>query len=427
LVQCYLKTMTELKTFAEANKILASFIPTQDTGSYSTDRIRKFMEYLGNPQDKSRVIHVAGTSGKTSTCYYVASLLVATGKRVGLTVSPHVDQVSDRLQIDLVPLAEAEFCQTLSEFLVIVDKSGFKLSYFELLVALAYWEFERQKVDYAVIEVGLGGLLDGTNVVSRADKICVITDIGLDHITTLGDTLEKIAVQKAGIIQNSNVGFAYSQSPEVNKVFMDIAKAKHAKLNILDQHPLPDNFLFLPLFQQRNFGLALQAANYALSRDYDSIISPEEQLRAARVLIPARMEIFTSDDKTIILDGAHNAQKLHALIGSIKAKYPDQAVTALVSFVGGRSYRLESSLDEIATLCNNLILTAFSDHQDLPHNAVKPQVLAEMASPKGFASLYVEADPVLAFKKLLDRPEKILVVTGSFFIMNEVRPLAKAL
>jgi len=420
-------TAIDPKTFTEANKVLSGFIPKDDPGIYSLDRIESFMDYLGNPQDKLKIIHVAGTSGKTSTCYYVASLLVASGKKVGLTVSPHVDQVSDRLQIDLIPLQEAKFCQVLEEFLKIVDKSGFKLSYFELLVALAYWEFERQRVDYAVIEVGLGGLLDGTNVVSRADKICVITDIGLDHITTLGDTLEKIAFQKAGIIQNDNVVFAYSQSPGVNEMFMSSARVKHAKLNLLKQSPVADNLLFLPLFQQRNFGLAVQVANYALSRDYDSTLSQETQLKAGRVLIPARMEIFTMGDKTIILDGAHNAQKLHALIGSIKAKYPNQAVAALVSFVSGRSYRLESSLDEIATLSDNLILTAFSGHQDLPHNAVNPETLAKMAELKGFNSLRVEVDPISAFKELLERPEKILVVTGSFFIMNEVRPLAKAL
>jgi dihydrofolate synthase/folylpolyglutamate synthase len=419
--------MTHPKTFAEANKILASFIPGHDSGIYSTDRIRMFMDYLGNPQDKLRVIHVAGTSGKTSTCYYVASLLVVSGEKVGLTVSPHVNQVNDRLQIDLIPLEEAKFCQTLGEFLAIVDKSGFKLTYFELLVALAYWEFERQKVDYAVVEVGLGGLLDGTNIVSRADKICVITDIGLDHITTLGDTLEKIAQQKAGIIQPNNTVFAYSQSAGVNSVFMGSSKAKDAKLHLLGQQSLANDFMFLPLFQQRNFTLAREVANFALKRDYGLEISPEQQLQAVGVLIPARMEIFTSGDKIIILDGAHNAQKLHALIGSIKAKYPGQAVAALVSFVGGRGYRLESSLDEIAKLSDHLILTAFSGHQDLPHNAVKPSALAEMARPKGFARISIEANPVLAFEKLLDQPEKILLVTGSFFIMNEVRPLAKAL
>ncbi len=419
--------MSHPETFAEANKILAGFIPGQDTGAYSTDRIKSFMAFLGNPQDKLRVIHVAGTSGKTSTCYYVAALLKASGKKVGLTVSPHVNQVNDRLQIDLVPLPEAKFCQVLSEFLVIVEKSGFKLTYFELLVALAYWEFERQKVDYAVIEVGLGGLLDGTNVVSQANKICVITDIGLDHITTLGNTLEEIAVQKAGIIQEHNTVFAYAQSPGVNNVFTQTAKAKNAKLNLLEQQALPESFLFLPLFQQRNFGLALQAANYALRRDYDAKISPAAELQAASVLIPARMETFSKSDKTVILDGAHNAQKLHALITSIKARYPNEAVAALVSFVGGRGYRLESSLDEIATLTDNLILTAFSNHQDLPHDAVSPSALAEMAQTKGITSIRVEIDPVKAFNRLLEQPEKILVVAGSFFIMNEVRPLAKAL
>src|SRR5665213_2882839 len=128
------------KTFAEANKILSGFIPTEDTGVYNTDRIKMFMDYLGNPQDKLRVIHVAGTSGKTSTSYYAAALLQAAGKKVGLTVSPHVDEVNERVQINLVPLAEDIFCHELSEFLNIVESSHIAPSYFELLVAFAFWE-----------------------------------------------------------------------------------------------------------------------------------------------------------------------------------------------------------------------------------------------------------------------------------------------
>src|SRR5690606_38872097 len=119
-------------------------------------------------------------------------LLAAAGQKVGMTVSPHVYEVNERVQINTKPLAETQFCRELSRFLNIIQSSGVRPTYFELLVAFAYWEFAEQGVDYAVIEVGLGGLLDGTNVVARDDKVCIITDIGFDHTSVLGKTLSAI-------------------------------------------------------------------------------------------------------------------------------------------------------------------------------------------------------------------------------------------
>ena len=183
--------MPQIHTLAEANLALRPFYDYSRT-AYTLDVMKALMEHLGNPQNQLRVLHVAGTSGKTSTAYYCAALLKEAGKKVGLSVSPHVDTVNERLQINGQPMPEAEFCKVLSEFLDVVAESGIKPSYFELLVAMTYWEFARQKVDYAVIEVGLGGLRDGTNVIERADKVCLITDIGLDHTEILGHTLTKI-------------------------------------------------------------------------------------------------------------------------------------------------------------------------------------------------------------------------------------------
>jgi dihydrofolate synthase/folylpolyglutamate synthase len=173
-------TMLRIETFSEASKLLAKFIPPDRPTSYTLDRMEQLMDYLGNPQNRLSVIHIAGTSGKTSTSYYIAALLHATGKTVGLSVSPHIDTIAERAQIDLRPLEESDYCEQLGIFLELIEKSGIQPSYFEVLVAFMYWLFDRRGVDYAVVEVGLGGLLDGTNVVDRSDKVCVITDIGFD-------------------------------------------------------------------------------------------------------------------------------------------------------------------------------------------------------------------------------------------------------
>src|SRR5688572_10716165 len=156
-----------MKTFLEANEVLRQFWPEllSRRDVYTTETMVELMDYLGNPQDKLKIIHVAGTSGKTSTCYYSAALLKAAGKKVGLTVSPHVDEINERVQIDLVPMPEEAFCRDMTEFLGLVKKSELEPSYFEVLLAFAYWEFVRHRVEYAVIEVGMGGLTDATNVV----------------------------------------------------------------------------------------------------------------------------------------------------------------------------------------------------------------------------------------------------------------------
>ena len=193
--------MTKLRSFNDIDTVLKDFIPPMRSfrSVYTLDTMRALMLALGNPQNSYKTIHVAGTSGKTSTSYYIAALLGQTGKKIGLSVSPHVDNVNERVQIDLVPLDEHEYCQQFSTFLQIINKLRIKPTYFELLIAFAFWQFAQEKVDYAVIEVGLGGLLDGTNVIERSDKVCVIADIGLDHVAVLGNSLAGIAAQKAGI------------------------------------------------------------------------------------------------------------------------------------------------------------------------------------------------------------------------------------
>ncbi len=196
-----------IRSIQEAEAALLPYVPlvAELTGKDTTlDRIVPLMKLLGDPQDKLKIIHLAGTSGKTSTAYYMSALLQATGKKVGLTVSPHIDTIAERVQIDGLPLPETEFCRELGIFLDIVEFAEAPPSYFELLYAFALWVFERQQVDYAVVETGMGGLYDATNVASRPDKVCVITDIGFDHTHILGKTLPEIAAQKVGIVHDHN-------------------------------------------------------------------------------------------------------------------------------------------------------------------------------------------------------------------------------
>lgn len=410
--------------FGEAEALLQKHAPSAlPRNAYTLEYMQQFMDFLGNPQNEVPVIHVAGTSGKTSTCYYVASLLQAAGKRVGLSVSPYIDTMNERVQVNLTPLPERQFCDELAIFLELVNKSDVLLTRFEFLSAFAYWEFTRQRVDYVVMEVGMGGALDATNVIERKDKVCVITDIGLDHQGKLGNTLAEIAESKAGIIGLGNAVFSYEQSPEVLASIRGRARRKQADLHIIKPKTLPQTFDFLPLFQQRNFGLAKAVASGVSQRDGMRQLDEGSLLRAARVHIPARMEVFKVGGKTIILDGAHNAQKLEALKKSLQALYPAQPIAALVAFKAKQTERVEKATQVLTTLADHIIVTTYGVPNPIEPYGEDPQIVAALCKVHGFWQIETIAEPLHAWRQILVRQEPVIIVTGSFYLFNEIRPL----
>jgi dihydrofolate synthase/folylpolyglutamate synthase len=418
--------MKRIPSLAAAPGMLEAYWPNRSTlHRMSLDYMHELLDYLGNPQDKLRVVHIAGTSGKTSTAYYTAALLTAAGNKVGLTVSPHVDYLNERVQINMAPLPEATFVQALNEFMATVEAGGFTPTYFELLYAFAFWEFTRQRVDYAVIEVGVGGLLDNTNVITRSDKVCVLTDIGFDHMSVLGHTLPEIAAQKAGIIKLHNAVFCWQQPKEVMDVFKASAKQNQADLHILDTPQLDREYNFLPLFQRRNFELALDTAKYVLERDGGTLPPQQTVVLAAHTRIPARMEIRQYKGKTLILDGSHNPQKLQALVASTKEQFPDKPVAVLVGFANSKTpeNRIEAGTHELLQLAAHLIITSFVINRNQPHRSIDPQAVADACQAEGYAAYEVIKHPAEAFSALIKRPEPIVVVAGSFYLLNTIRPL----
>lgn len=415
--------MLNINSFAEAKKALYEYIPHgAGMTKYNLDNMTKLMDYLGNPQDNLKIIHIAGTSGKTSTSYYVASLLRQSGYSVGLTVSPHIDEINERAQIDLSSLPEKEYCAELSQFLNIVKVSNLSPSYFELLIAFTYWLFVKRGMEYAVAEVGLGGLMDGTNVVNRTDKVCVITDIGLDHTKILGDTITKIAHQKAGIIRRQNTVFMYPQDEDVMSVIKKRCSEHDAELHLVkpDQQNY-DDLTSLPLFQKRNLHLAVQAVNYILRRDHGKTLTTGEIQRAADVYIPGRMEMVSYNNRTIILDGSHNEQKISALVESMRQKYPTDSIALLVSFGENKQTSVMNCLKLLRTISPSIILTAFNLGQDEVRVAIKPDALAILAEEVGFIDIITEPEPHKALELLAEKTADIGLVTGSFYLLNHIR------
>ena len=405
--------MQAIETFDHVQQVLYAHHPKRlSRQAYTLEYVRQFLDYIGNPQDKVRVIHVAGTSGKTSTSYFIAGLLHGAGKRVGLAVSPHVYELGERVQIDMQPLPEQEFCQAFSMFMELVHQSAVTLTSFEILYSFAYWQYAQHKVDYAVIEAGMGGLLDATNVVSRSDKVCVITDIGIDHARALGGNIRDIAQHKAGIIGLHNSVFCHSQSSEIMDEIKQACQKYQADLHIVDTEvdiPEPE----LPLFQKRNLSLAVPAAEWVLGRSLPTIALQH----AAGTYIPARMETLTYAGKIVVIDGAHNPQKLHMLSQSLQAAYPNKPMAVLVAFAEGREDRLEACMAELSVLSSECIVTAF---ETTDHRSLDP-ALAVAAGTSAGMQVTVCDDPEAAVGQLLARPEPVLLITGSLHLPALVR------
>ncbi len=384
-------------------------------GENMLSRMEDLMQVLGNPENNLRVIHIAGTSGKTSTSYFVASLLESAGKKTCLTVSPHIDTVRERAMINLLPLAENIWTECMTEFFEIVKKSGIRPSYFEFFMGFAYWLGEKEKVDFMVVETGLGGLWDGSNVARRADKVCVISDIGKDHIEILGDDIRQITREKAGVIHAGNMVFMNGQDPEIEEEIHSRVEQMGAEISI--EPAAKDDFF------ERNFALALRATEYAISKKLD-----KNQLKRARsVHIPARAEEFTYKGKLVILDGSHNPQKIAAFVRYMQKKYRDKKPVLLVSLGDNKKSAADEDLALLRDLGDEIILTSFKneDLETRKRASLSSEILRTAAIKARFTDIkYIhEANEALEFA--VCKKADLVVATGSLFLTTKLREILK--
>jgi dihydrofolate synthase/folylpolyglutamate synthase len=404
--------MMPITTFSEANEYLSQY--DNNIGHYNLSGVKELMEFLGNPQDQLKIVHIAGTSGKTSTAYFMTQFLVEEGQKVGLTVSPALDQVNERLQLNMKPLPETEYTSSLNKFINLLSNTNMSPSRFEFMMAFAYWYFAEAKVDYAVIEVGLGGLLDATNVISRPDKICLITDIGYDHMHILGDTLAKIAYQKAGIIQKHNVVFMYKQPEEVMVPIQERVDQFEASLHVLNNQIVSGETM--PAYQERNWGLAYKALVFIQKRDELPILSEDQLETSKHFQVPGRMDIKRYKNKTIILDVAHNPQKMQAFISSFNKLYPGARPSVLVATGLKKDYQ-ETAMP-LKQLAGRVITTSFKKH-GAPGSGSIPAAELALAFD-GLDCISIE-DPKEALEALIDSKEQVIVITGSLYLISQLR------
>lgn len=415
-----------INNLKELNTYLQRFKPgsISDGDVYTLDRIRQLMPAIGAPQERMSIIHVAGTSGKTSTCYYITSLLKATGAKVGLSISPHIFNLNERFQINGQPIDEPKLCSLFNEFIEIEGVLELKPTYFELIIAFAFWAFYQEGCQYVVVEVGLGGLKDGTNIIQNPDKVAVITDIGLDHTRILGDSLDKIAFQKAGIINFHNQVFCYNQHRDINQAIDNQAAKMHAMVHRFDQTDLELQTGFvkdMPLYQRRNWLLAKQVVDFVIIRDGLQIPSQDKLEKSQKLKIPARLQRINVGNKILILDGAHNPQKLEALIASLKQLYPRKSFSVLASFLTSKQETVLQSLVRLHEITDNVIVTEFTPDADLPHTVIPAKSLSNYCKQVNFTKVKTVADRQAAFDELLKSKSDILLITGSFYLIASLK------
>lgn len=328
------------------------------------ERIEELCRGLGDPQNKLKFIHVAGTNGKGSTCSMLSSVLMAAGYKVGMFTSPYVREFNERMRINGENIPNDILASLTEQAKSVADNMADRPTEFELITAISFKYFAEEKCDVVVLEVGMGGRLDATNIIG-SPLLSVITGIAIDHTAFLGDSIEKIAGEKAGIIKaNAPVLWGGSDlsaeaviAEEVVKKQTILYKTDYSKLKICSMSLEGCRFDYkdrkyvsitlLGAYQPRNAAVVLDAIDILNSQ---GLSIPEDALRRglAEAKWPARFEIIASDP-TVIFDGAHNPQGISAAVESIKNYFGDKRVVIVSGVLRDKDYRvIAQSLSEVA-------------------------------------------------------------------------------
>lgn len=420
-------------TFDEALKTLDGY---KTLGSvYGLGSITRLMEALGRPERRLKIIHVAGTNGKGSTVTALATILDAAGYLTASYTSPEVTTYLDRFRVGLVPCSEAAFTRAFEKTeavcLEIVAEGHPHPTIFEMELAMAVLIALDAGAEIFLQETGLGGRLDATNVVEKP-ILTVITAIGMDHTAFLGDTIEEIAAEKAGIIKHGVPLVAYDNVPSVNDVLRETAQKMEAPIRFsslsdltLERFDLDGQTLrykgasyhypLIGVHQRHNLALILFAVDALKDLGFD--LSPENvQKGLDRVRWPGRFEVVQRDP-VIILDGAHNPQAARALRETVGEWFPEKKVDMLVHIFSDKDAR--GILTELAPVCAHLTLTSI--HNERSSSPETLEALAEGVMDRDAISVYDEYNQALEAATTLLKKDDILIVCGSLSHLEATR------
>ncbi|MCT4621680.1 MAG: bifunctional folylpolyglutamate synthase/dihydrofolate synthase [Marinisporobacter sp.] len=405
------------------------------------ENITYLLDLMGNPHESLKVIHVAGTNGKGSTSNFIAHVLMEEGYKVGLYTSPYLEEFTERIRVDGKNIPKADLAEVTDyvreKVLQMVERGMNHPTEFEIVTAIGFEYFKRQKVDFLVLEVGMGGRFDATNVIKNP-LVSVITPIDLDHIDYLGDTLDKIAFEKAGIIKENNYAVSYPQKIEGMRVIEEVCKKRNTYLfkasietiEIVEQSDRGQSFYafygneklkldiaMLGDHQIENATVALTALSI-LEKYYYVRISKKALAKGFKKAIwPGRLEIMRRDPM-VLIDGAHNLQGMKALAKVLKKLFKGKNIILALGILADKDPKM---IEEIVPLAKSLVLTK-------PNNprAMSVEKLKEKTEHFHKPTIMKEkiSDAVEEAISMV-KSEEVVVFAGSLYMIGEVRTILK--
>jgi dihydrofolate synthase/folylpolyglutamate synthase len=367
---------------------------------FGLERMRRLLTALGSPQERFEAVHVVGTNGKSSTVRMTAAVLEAAGVRTGSYLSPHLTTFAERMRIgdaDLAPDAFGAAIQRAAAAAAKVDRTlsgGERVTQFELLTAAAFAELARREVEVAVVEAGLGGRWDATNVLGA--PVVVLTNVGLEHTRWLGPTIPDIAREKLAVVREGATLVLGEEQPEVEPL------AAETGATIVRPAPLDVD---LPGYQRHNFEVAATAAR-ALRPVDDAAVAAA----AAHAQVPGRLQVVGHDPLTMF-DGAHNPSGMAALVHAL----PERRLIAVVSILDDKD--AAAMLRALLPRCAGAVFTASTNRR-----ALSPATLASLAAQLGGPPAEVEPDPRRAVERAraLAGPDGAVIATGSIYLVADL-------
>lgn len=421
----------------ENNQWIANY--RTDQPHFGLERMVELLALRGNPHLKLKVIHIGGTNGKGSTIAFLKNMLEKLGLRVGVFSSPYLIHYTDQISINGESIPEAKLESLMADYQTLLEgESAANLqgtTEFEIITAIAYDYFAAEQVDVAIMEVGMGGLLDSTNVCQPI--LTGITTIGLDHVALLGDTLEAIAEQKAGVIKQGIPLVTGRIAPEALAVIDSIAATKNAPrirydryYQVSHQKSVVTGEIFdyasavrqgrfqtslLGLHQIENAGMAIALLDTFCQEDGRELASNDLLAQALEeTRWPGRLEVVLRDP-LMILDGAHNPHAIKALIATLQERFADYRKEILFTCI--KTKALEDMLDLLGTMPDTeLTLTHFDDSRATDESVLKETARSRNLSYQGWQDFLEQ--------KLIDKKEEkqtVRIVTGSLYFLSQVR------
>lgn len=419
--------------------------PGQTTpDAYKLDRMRALAAALGNPQETFRTVHIAGTKGKGSTCEMIAAMLEACGYTVGLYTSPHLQDVRERIRLNRQMIPQGDFArlaEQVAKAAVGIEPVHGEATFFELTTMMAFLYMAEQAVDVGVIEVGLGGKLDCTNIITP--EVAAVATIGMDHMEILGETLEKIAVQKAGIFKPNVPAITIEQDAKVLEAMRGVATqvgapfevvGKDCEFSVRFDQPAnassPQAYIqlttqrndydFVPVpmageHQAHNCGLALMVVDHLIER---GLVCPMEQViqGLATARLPGRFEVVNGSPRTIF-DCAHNPESIRALTKTLGQYVQYDSLTVVFGVAMDKD--IPPMLKALAGTADKVIFTKAKDNKRAADPAWLQKQYKQLDSGVSFTTKSVPEAMELARKS--SNLGDVICVTGSFYVVGEGR------